>query len=97
MRESLSVRPACLIFAAARALRTLAHREQGSRPKVALARETTGRRRHPLVRSLALLPLLAIGLAMPALAQAYPPDGPNIPVIANTEDAAGASGPCRPG
>jgi hypothetical protein len=31
-------------------------------------------------------------LAAPALAQAYPPDGPNIPVIANTEGESGAAG-----
>jgi hypothetical protein len=30
--------------------------------------------------------------AMPASAQAYPPDGPNIPAIANTEDASGSFG-----
>jgi hypothetical protein len=43
-----------------------------------------------LLRAIALLPLIAVTLAAPALAQTYPPDGPNIPVIANTEGAAGA-------
>jgi hypothetical protein len=45
-----------------------------------------------LLRAIALLPLIAVSLAAPALAQAYPPDGPNIPAIANTESAAGAFG-----
>src|ERR1700761_7692065 len=39
-----------------------------------------------------LLILSALALAAPASAQAYPPDGPNIPAIANTEDASGAFG-----
>ncbi len=39
-----------------------------------------------------LLILSSLALAAPALAQAYPPDGPNIPAIANTEDASGAFG-----
>ncbi len=39
-----------------------------------------------------LLILSWLALAAPASAQAYPPDGPNIPAIANTEDASGAFG-----
>jgi hypothetical protein len=39
-----------------------------------------------------LLILSSLWLAAPALAQAYPPDGPNIPAIANTEDASGVFG-----
>jgi hypothetical protein len=45
-----------------------------------------------LIRSLVVLPFITIVLASPVLAQAYPPDGPNIPAIANTEDPSGASG-----
>jgi hypothetical protein len=36
--------------------------------------------------------LIAFTLASPALAQTYPPDGPSVPAIANTEDASGAFG-----
>jgi hypothetical protein len=39
-----------------------------------------------------LLILSSLALAAPASAQAYPPDGPNIPAIVNTEDASGAFG-----
>jgi hypothetical protein len=39
--------------------------------------------------------LLAPALAIAALTQAYPPDGPNIPAIANNEDASGAFGQNR--
>jgi hypothetical protein len=45
-----------------------------------------------LPRFIALFPLFTLVLAAPALAQTYPPDGPDIPVIANTESAAGAFG-----
>jgi hypothetical protein len=46
----------------------------------------------PLPRPIAPFALLAITLAAPALAPSYPPDGPNIPIIANTESATGAFG-----
>jgi hypothetical protein len=45
-----------------------------------------------LIRSLAVLPFVAVVLASPLLAQTYPPDGPDIPAIVNSEDASGASG-----
>jgi hypothetical protein len=45
-----------------------------------------------LIRSLAVLPFVAVVLASPLLAQTYPPDGPDIPGIVNSEDASGASG-----
>ena len=45
-----------------------------------------------MLRFIALFPLIAVAMANPALAQAYPPDGPNIPAIANNESAAGAFG-----
>jgi hypothetical protein len=45
----------------------------------------------PLLHVVLLLSLLFA--ASPALAaEAYPPDGPGIPVVKNTEDAAGAFG-----
>ena len=43
-----------------------------------------------MLRLLAVLPLIA--LTSPLRAQTYPPDGPDIPAIASTEDAAGAAG-----
>jgi hypothetical protein len=46
----------------------------------------------PLPRFIALFPLIAVAMASPALAQAYPPDGPDIPAIVNNESAAGAFG-----
>jgi hypothetical protein len=45
-----------------------------------------------LVRGLAGASLVVMALASAASAQAYPPDGPNIPVIANSEGGAGAYG-----
>jgi hypothetical protein len=47
--------------------------------------------RQALVRGFAIS-LVAFTLVSPAAAQTYPPDGPNIPVIANSEDASGAFG-----
>ena len=39
-----------------------------------------------MIRGLASIPLIAFALATPAFAQAYPPDGPNIPSIAISEE-----------
>jgi hypothetical protein len=44
-----------------------------------------------LARGFAIF-LIALMLAWPASAQTYPPDGPDIPVITNSEDASGAFG-----
>jgi hypothetical protein len=48
-----------------------------------------------LFRVFTIALLLAPVFAITALAQAYPPDGPNIPTIANNEDASGAFGQNR--
>jgi hypothetical protein len=45
-----------------------------------------------MVRSLVVSSLIAVALAAPATAQNYPPDGPNIPNITNSESGAGAYG-----
>jgi hypothetical protein len=45
-----------------------------------------------LLRTFAIAVVVASALAGSAGAQAFPPDGPNIPAIANTEDASGAAG-----
>jgi hypothetical protein len=42
-----------------------------------------------LARSFAIT-LIAMMLAAPAVAQTYPPDGPDIPLVTNSEDASGA-------
>ena len=44
-----------------------------------------------MVRIFAIF-LIAFALASPARAQTYPPDGPNIPIITNSEDGSGAFG-----
>jgi hypothetical protein len=49
-----------------------------------------------LIRAFVLMLSIAIALAAPASAQ-VPPDGPNIPTIANTEDASGGVGQDLPG
>jgi hypothetical protein len=48
-----------------------------------------------LFRAFTIAVLLAPVLAMNALAQANPPDGPNIPAITNNEDASGSFGQNR--
>jgi hypothetical protein len=45
-----------------------------------------------LIRAFTIALLLAPALAVTAFSQAYPPDGPNIPAIANNEDSSGAFG-----
>jgi hypothetical protein len=45
-----------------------------------------------LLRTFAIVVVVASALAGSAGAQAFPPDGPNIPAIANTEDASGGPG-----
>jgi hypothetical protein len=45
----------------------------------------------PLASGFTIL-LIALVLASPAAAQTYPPDGPDIPVVTNSEDASGAFG-----
>ena len=47
--------------------------------------------RQALVRGFAIS-LIAFTLVSPAAAETYPPDGPNIPAIANSEDPSGAFG-----
>jgi len=48
-----------------------------------------------LIRAFTIALFFAPALAVMASAQAYPPDGPNIPAIANSEDASGAFGQNR--
>ena len=45
-----------------------------------------------MFRILSLSFLIAIAAVAPAVAQVYPPDGPDIPAITNSEDGAGAFG-----
>ena len=48
-----------------------------------------------MIRAFTIVLFFAPALAVMASAQAYPPDGPNIPAIANSEDASGAFGQNR--